>query len=386
VQVIEEFDALGVHRTGSPGDDATTRWMIARLDAVGVRGEAHHFSFPRLVTDRAELVLDGRAIAGHAQMDAGLTPAAGRHGPLWPLLPSAAPPPGAIAVIDLADEAQGAHLGEGIDRAVAAGAAGCVVVARRGAGSFFITNAPHLSWPAPIPVLLIPPAESEPVIRAARDHERAQLFVSGMKASASATNVVAWVRADAPQAEAPPIGVMTPKSGWWHCAAERGGGLAVWLACAEATAMTAGRRRDALFLFTAGHELGHAGLEAYLLEHPEQATTVDPWVHLGASIGAAAQPSLRVFASDETLLSRGRAALDAAGAGPYRAAPAGVVSGGEARNISARGGRFLSLAGGHAYFHHPEDRPDKVDPASVGRYAVAMRSLMGDLVTAVTTT
>ena len=26
-----------------------------------------------------------------------------------------------------------------------------------------------------------------------------------------------------------PIAVLTPRSGWWHCAGERGGGIAIWL-------------------------------------------------------------------------------------------------------------------------------------------------------------
>ena len=45
-------------------------------------------------------------------------------------------------------------------------------------------------------------------------------------AQAQAFNVVAVVsRTDG----APPLVVMTPRSGWWSCASERGGGFACWL-------------------------------------------------------------------------------------------------------------------------------------------------------------
>ena len=48
---------------------------------------------------------------------------------------------------------------------------------------------------------------------------------------------------------------MTPRSGWYSCASERGGGIACWL---ELMRTLNGRApRDVLFVASSGHELGH---------------------------------------------------------------------------------------------------------------------------------
>ena len=372
-QLVREFDDQGWHRTGSPGDNATTTWLLEKLAGFGVHGEAHPFLFAKLDVGSALIEVGGTTIAGHAQMDAGLTPVGGQLGRLTT---AARPEPGCIAVLDI-DAAGGGHdVDASIDHCERAGAAGLVVIPRRPHGSMFIMNARHLSWPWPLPVLFIPPADAGPLVNGLAAGGQARLVIEGRRRNASATNVVALLPADAPTPNARVLGVMTPKSGWFTCAAERGGGLIAWLAAAEMAARTPGRAHDVLLLATAGHELGHAGLEAYLLEHPDMAARTDPWIHLGASIGAAVQPTLNVFASTPLLLDSLREELDDAGAGPYRLAPVGLAPGGEARNIALRGGRFVSLAGGHAFFHTPEDRPDKVDPVSVSRYAQAVAALV----------
>ena len=53
-------------------------------------------------------------------------------------------------------------------------------------------------------------------------------FVAAASRNANdAMNVIVTVPGR--RAELPPLVVMTPRSGWWHCAAERGGGLACWM-------------------------------------------------------------------------------------------------------------------------------------------------------------
>jgi hypothetical protein len=371
---IGEFDAMGIHRTGTPGDDQATEWLIEQLAIAGVRGESHAFRFPRLTTSRASVEIGGVAIDGHAHMDAGLTP---RGGVTAPLAPAESPRSGTIAVLDIDVGGTAGHgIEAAIERCAREGAAGLVVASRRGEGSFFLMNATRLMWPAPLPVLFVPQGESAPLVAGAAGGAPARLTVEGERVLGTGTNVVARIAADAPVDGARPLGVMTPKSGWFTCAAERGGGIVIWLAAARVAAAMTGRTRDVVLLATSGHELGHAGLESYLLEHPALATDVERWIHLGASIGAAVQPATNLFASDRELSDWAGEALREAEAGPYRVVTSGIAPGGEARNVATRGGRFVSLAGGHAFFHTPEDRPDKVDPASVARYATAVTNLV----------
>ena len=140
-------------------------------------------------------------------------------------------------------------------------------------------------------------------------------------------------------AEAAPLVVMTPKSGWFTCAAERGGGIAVWLALAEHLAGSTPRRTVHL-LASSGHELHHLGLVHWLRSHTAIARRAAITLHLGASIGAR-HAAPRFGASSEgwhTLVSDALSAegVDLDAVTPL---PAGSPGGGEARNIDEVGGR-----------------------------------------------
>ena len=73
--------------------------------------------------------------------------------------------------------------------------------------------------------------------------------------------------------------------------------------------------------------------------------------------------------------------LDAAG---YPRAPIEVATGGkangEAHEVEARGGRYLSLIGKNPWFHAPEDRwPVSVDCGRAGAIARAVAALASQL-------
>jgi hypothetical protein len=168
---------------------------------------------------------------------------------------------------------------------------------------------------------------------------------------------------------------MTPKSGWFTCAAERGGGIATWLALAEVVAAEQ-PRRTVHFLASSGHELHHLGLTAYLHQRSTLAKGAAAWLHLGASIGAR-YPMARMGASDETLHAVARTALEARACGEVEAFEPGNPGGGEARDIAERDGRYVTFLGGHRYFHSPQDTVDMaVDTANISRWARAADDIL----------
>src|SRR5207248_11419631 len=59
-------------------------------------------------------------------------------------------------------------------------------------------------------------------------HDALPIFAHVKRMPASADNVTAAI-AGRTDASLPPLVVMTPRSGWYRCASERGGGIAVWL-------------------------------------------------------------------------------------------------------------------------------------------------------------
>src|SRR5205085_1774820 len=99
-----------------------------------------------------------------------------------------------------------------------------------------------------------------------------------------------------------------PRSGWWACASERGGGIACLLEVAHALSQ-AKPRRTVVFVSTTGHELGHWGLEEFLARRPGLARGAALWMHFGASIGAALEPRPMIFASRPELAGEALAAL-----------------------------------------------------------------------------
>ena len=169
---------------------------------------------------------------------------------------------------------------------------------------------------------------------------------------------------------APPLVIMTPRSSWWTSTAERGGGIAAWLACVRHFAKDPGRC-DVLFTANTGHELGHVGLAHYMARHPELANgsprldppwrqlrgrRLPPWRDTRMAAGVRYQASPDLFAM-------GLETLEAFGVSPAipscRPASARVE---KRRMSSMRAGATSRCWAKNPWFHHPDDRwPNTVD-------------------------
>jgi hypothetical protein len=208
----------------------------------------------------------------------------------------------------------------------------------------------------------------------ARGGSAATAVAQVARTSARSPNVVG-IRKGSAEGLAPVV-VTTPRSGWWHCASERGGGIAAWLEVAR-TVAAASPRRDVWFVAFSGHELGHYGLDEFLVRHPGMVESVKVWVHFGANVGGATDANVRVGASNADLLSQANSALRDGGVEGATTAPAGRVPGLEPGAINALGGRCISLLGGNAYFHLVQDRwPQAVNVDSVAVQARAFSDLV----------
>jgi hypothetical protein len=192
--------------------------------------------------------------------------------------------------------------------------------------------------------------------------------VSVQKSAAQAFNVTTEVAGSDPALA--PLVVTTPRSGWWQCASERGGGLACWLETIRVLA-AAEPARDCLFAAFSGHEIGFLGIDAYLMPRSDLVKRARAWIHLGANIGAPRQPNL-VQASDASMERLIAAALEKKGLAVDHEAEAGLVPRGEAATLHRGGARYAALVCGTEVFHNPADRwPDAIDVASLARYAGA---------------
>ena len=373
---IRAYEAMGWHRTGWEGDEAAADWLITELGAMGVEAREQRFRAPRWWWSvNVELRIGPWSIPGEPLSDGGLTPPDGVSGRVG-FVEGGEYDGSPIALwrrgLDDSDRlAAGVY--DDLAALQAAGARAVVLVMGDEHGRPVLRNAERPWDPIDLPVLQVAAEDAEDGIDWS---DEATVVVEGRREVVEARNVVGEIAGA--DGEAAPVALITPKSGWFTCAAERGGGIAVWLAVAERIAGGERPRRGLRLVASSGHELHHLGLEAYLESLGDGVTEVAAWVHLGASIGAK-RGTARLAASDAELMGLAQSALGAAGI-EREALAVGRSGYGEARNIAEVGGRYVSLLGGHPYFHSPMDTFERaVDADLVVRHVDAVESVVRGL-------
>lgn len=254
-RLVEDYAALGEHRTGSAVDAATRDWFCAELQRRGGSVERRPFRFDRYDSE-VEVRIDGRCVAALALYYEALGSVA-----------SDSPHVAAIAALD--SDGGAAALAQTIADARAAAAGVAVVATLNPLGELQAPN----RWPQPgsgFPVVLVPGREAN----ALRTGKVSVQWRAAL-AQASSENILATF---GDTAAVPPLLIATPLSGWFGCAAERGTGIALALALAAHVAA----RHPVLVVGSPGHELlPHIGLAA-LLAHGLSAPALV--VHLGANV------------------------------------------------------------------------------------------------------
>ena len=360
--LIRAYEAQGFHRTGTDVDRLSGEWLANEVREIGLEPALEEFSLSRVDPVDANLMVDGRRIDGLPLFDGGFTGPAGVEGFLGVL--------GSDAPIGFAELAPNAADAGALGDARRQDRHRAIVVATRGAlPGFCPSNADSFLRPFGPPVLQVASEEASFLADCAREGAKAVLTAHVERTQAQAFNVVASV--SGANSGAAPLVVMTPRSGWWSCASERGGGLACWLEIMRAV-RDARPVRDVLFVASSGHELGHLGLDSFIERRPGLVPAAKAWIHLGANIGAAQGPGNILQASDDEMEQMMAEAMTEAGLRIDRRHPRGVEPLGEARNIHRGGGRFVSIIGKNDLFHSPDDRgPDVVDLDVVERFAKA---------------
>ena len=373
---IAAWDAIGEHRTGTAGDRLAADWLADNVRDAGVTPRRDDFRLSRWVLRRCEIEVDGTTIEGVPLFDGGTTGPEGLVGRLRPLANGRAMVDGGGSpVIGLG--ALGPGAGVDANRAFADARredklAALVAVASISpeVPGLALQNADHFRVPFGPPALQVATGHEARLQAAAEKAEEIRLTTDVAFEPALGCNVHARIAGN--RSTLAPFVVVTPKSSWWVSTAERGGGIAVWLALLRHFAAHR-PARDVIFIATSGHELGHLGLEHYLATNP--APDAHAWLHLGANF-AATGSGVRIQASDADSLEAIRTALDDVGCEPAGANPVGVRPGGEARNVHDLGEPYLSILGSNPWFHHPDDRwPDTVDLDRTRRIAEALRRL-----------
>lgn len=350
---IQGWDAITDHRTGTDGDRQTSVWLADLVTAAGAEPTIDSFDFDRRIPRDCAILIDDQRIEGVPLFDC---PGTGPQG----VVARAAPIDSSSGIGVGPFGPNGAHPG---NRAFAEARRdntldGIVVYCEAQVDGLSLLNADSYTEPFGPPVLQVASDHRDALTSAVENAATCTLVVDLDTEPTTATNVQARIKGA--DATLPPLVIMTPKSAWWTCTAERGGGIAIWLGCLRHFAANQ-PKRDVIFTANTGHELGHVGLDRFIGANEALVGQAHAWLHLGANF-ATKDSAVRFQASDDALMSLGTEVLGSHGVPPQSTTPVGTRAFGEARNIFDGNGRYISFLGSNRWFHHPDDRwPATVD-------------------------
>ena len=340
---ILTWDLNSEHRTGTDGDRETSQWLCESVTALGAEAVLDEFAFQRKVPTGSEVKSGDLKVSGVPLFDCLETPLEGVTGKC------VSEPDGDSILVVEAGPGGNAMLNDARRNSLARG---IVVVSKGQKAGLSLINADAFATPFGPPVLQVATEDGAMLNEWIQAETPATLTVRFDLESTVASNVQTTVKGT--NENLPPVVVMTPKSSWWTCTAERMGGIVIWLECIRHLVKHP-PRRTVIFTANTGHELGHVGMSRFLTDHPQLGENAAIWVHYGANF-ASPGAKLRIQGSDqevidqviEQLRERDEAVSDIVGPATRPA--------GEARDIYDSGGSYISMLASNRLFHHPDDR------------------------------
>jgi len=351
---VERYASFGSHRFGTDADRSTTEWIAKELANAGFETQLPSFSVAK------QYFLS----AASMRIGAATVPVL----PLWwppenkPALTlqaaiaadTASPAAGKIVWIRIPFDS-GAYLSDAQRNAIRAAALrspiAIIAVIDAPSEEEYAYNVAQSDAPWPVPVVVVGSKHAAKLQAAQRSGQPVEIAVDGRYAAdVTGRNVVGRLNRGA----ASTIVVSTPTTGWFTCACERGPGIAVFLALARAAAAS-DAKVNYVFVATAGHEIGHGGMDAFIQGDSPKPQQTRAWIHLGASLACNELPRRFLLYSAQAA-SAASAAF--AGIEAQRVQVAQQAPPGELREVHAAGyTTYLGMAGSHRFFHSPGDTP-----------------------------
>jgi hypothetical protein len=392
---LARYIGFGNKQSGGTGDNGCGDWLADELARAGFVVEKPAISVPCFMPGRSAITVADAQARLWPQPIVVPTPEGGIGGPLVSVDAGGradAPLAGAIALVDLPygrwSSALAKPVRAPIDAAFSGGARAAIVITNGPTGKVIALNADGRAAMFAGPVGLIAPVDAAPFLAAAMRHQHATVTLTGKGGRRPAFNVIGRID----RGKGRWVVVSTPRSGWFGCAGERGGGIAAWLNLAR-WASAALPDHDLAFLCNSGHEYENLGAEVSLRAVAPKPAVTHFWLHLGANLAARdwheglfgllplrGTDSQRYLVVSPALLPTARR-LFAGLAGlesPYSSA---ALSAGELTPIIAAGYRSVAGVFGLHRFHHVADDDARcVPPAPVARTIAAFRRLLVEAV------
>lgn len=350
---ILAYDDLGWHRTGSETDHLTQEWLAEKIKLYGGAPYLKSYTFDAPSAYQADIRTGNVMIEGMPQYDSGFpseeTKLGGRLGAIdsgADFVVVKSPPHEKLpGYQSLAQARRRSDI-----KAIVAIIDGSEQGAQPG---FTPMNAEYYTEPFGPPVIQVSENYGEVLLKLAAEQAYSELTLSLTKKPSKLTNVYTTIVGRQPSLD--PVIVLTPTSGWWHCASERGGGIALWLHLL-AHARQGLLNRTVIFAATSGHELGHLGSKMMVSDSDFGVEKVHAWLHLGASFcGKSAHTILQ--ASNDTVRAKTLSSMQKHGIAPQTVVSGQGALAGEIKDVlTGDGTQYISISGINPWFHNKADR------------------------------
>ena len=370
---LETHASFGLKFSGGPGDHATADWTAERLRNIGFGVDVSEFDAPFFIARSTRLNFGASYVDVVPQAPVLVTGSAGISALLAIVEEDGAVGDlrGRIAVV-VAPFARHAALfptrgiGMTVSAAAEAGARGIVLVTSGPSDEAVALNSPDDGPFVPVPLAILAPRLAGPVIEAAREGAQATLIIDGEATRRPCKNIVGKLERGPDW-----IAMSTPRSGWYHCVAERGTGQAAFLEIA-AWLEREYPEHSVFVMNTGAHEYFFAGSHHALEAAPPPERT-RAWAHIGATLAArdarqvdgewvmldSVDPGRRTMATESA-----RDAVSAGFEGLVGLEEPGVVQpqAGELSTFTDMGfDKAFACIGLHRWFHTIEDTIECVD-------------------------
>jgi hypothetical protein len=240
---IRTYDAQGIHRSTLAADEQSAEWLASEAAEIGGIVQIDEFPFERVEPIAAHVELDGSRIVGEPLFDSPFTNPEGISGTLGHL--------GSNESIGLAEYSPRAVYDEAFYRTRGAlPHEGVVLVTKGERPGLAMLNAEHYLCPSGPTVIQMSSVHRDQLIAAASRKAAVRLVNYARRVPARMKNVVVTIKGTRPDRS--PLVVMTPRSAWWNCASERGGGIVCWLEILGAL-VASPPATDIIFTANSGH-------------------------------------------------------------------------------------------------------------------------------------
>lgn len=370
---IKEYDQQGYHRTGTQVDNLSGQWLIEKLEKIGSKPQKNYFRFNRIQIMDAKLIVNKKTIPGVPLFDSIQTENVNVEGILTKA--NTEKQIGLIKVFPTRLRKLNALRKKNKHLALVAITKGFIQ-------GLSLINAENFINPYGSPVIQV--ASTYESILKENLLKRAQINIEFNREETQAFNI--FLKLDGCDSSLRPFLILTPRSGWWNCASERGGGLAIWYQLVKHF-INNKPKRDLYFLANSGHELGHLGFNNFLQKHLDLVKDIKIWFHIGANL----YPSISNTDLESPILLQQTAKklfndvvlkhLKEVDAPPDLIIKQNQIPYGEVKEIFKKSYNYISILGGrNHYFHNKKDRwPSAINFDKTSRIGEAIKKIVSDL-------